>query len=301
MARVGVATTARRQEAGLIPEGRLTGPMPWVIAIMMFLTILAAAAGLALQASASRVNADLAGRVTVQIVEANPDARAQQRAAAERGLRSSAIVQHVETVSDAEIERLLAPWLGSEGFDNSIPIPAMIDIDLKEAASEASLTQLRAMLAEIAPSARVDAHGTWLRPLYDLLGSLQLLALALVLLLAFATSAAVLLSARAALNTHGETISILHLLGATDAQITRLFQRRIALDATFGGLLGFAAALALLLLIAAQAEAIGSGLLDSALLRWFDWAILVFIPFAGIVLAMLTARLAVMRALRKML
>ena len=29
----------------LLPEGRLAGPMPWVIAIMMFLTVLAAAAG----------------------------------------------------------------------------------------------------------------------------------------------------------------------------------------------------------------------------------------------------------------
>ena len=32
----------------LLPEGWLSGPMPWVIAIMMFLMVLAAAAGLAL-------------------------------------------------------------------------------------------------------------------------------------------------------------------------------------------------------------------------------------------------------------
>ena len=35
---------------GLLPEGRVAGPMPWVIAIMMFLTLLAAAAGLGLAA-----------------------------------------------------------------------------------------------------------------------------------------------------------------------------------------------------------------------------------------------------------
>ena len=29
----------------LLPEGRLAGPMPWVIAIMMFLTVLAATSG----------------------------------------------------------------------------------------------------------------------------------------------------------------------------------------------------------------------------------------------------------------
>ena len=298
---MALVTTSRRQEASLIPEGRLTGPMPWVIGIMMFLTILAAAGGLALQASASRVNADLAGRVTIQIVEANPDIRLRQRDAAAKALRASPMARNVSIVSDAEIEKLLAPWIGSEGFDSSIPVPAMIDVDLKGAASDASLVRLRAMLADLAPAARVDAHGTWLKPLFDLLGSLQYLALALVLLLAFATSAAVLLSARAALNTHGETINILHLLGATDTQITRLFQRRIALDATFGGLIGLVVALVILLLIAGQAEDIGSGLLNSGLLRWFDWVIIGLIPFAGIALAMLTARLTVMRALRKML
>ena len=34
--------TVKRPAPGpLLPKGRLTGPMPWVIAIMMFLTVLA--------------------------------------------------------------------------------------------------------------------------------------------------------------------------------------------------------------------------------------------------------------------
>ncbi|MBA3895611.1 MAG: cell division protein, partial [Sphingomonadaceae bacterium] len=37
----------------LLPEGRLAGPMPWVIAIMTFLTLLAAAGGLALGGAAA--------------------------------------------------------------------------------------------------------------------------------------------------------------------------------------------------------------------------------------------------------
>ena len=54
-----------------------------------------------------------------------------------------------------------------------------------------------------------------------------------------ATAATVVLAARAALDTHRGTIEILHLMGATDVQVARLFQRRIALDALFGGLVGF--------------------------------------------------------------
>ena len=54
-----------------------------------------------------------------------------------------------------------------------------------------------------------------------------------------ATAATVVLAARAALDTHRGTIEMLHLMGATDVQVARLFQRRIALDALFGGLVGF--------------------------------------------------------------
>ncbi|PZU57037.1 MAG: cell division protein, partial [Sphingobium sp.] len=59
----------------LLPAGRVAGPMPWIIAIMMFLTVLAAAAGLGLGTAVRAMSADLAGRATVQVVEAD----AQQR------------------------------------------------------------------------------------------------------------------------------------------------------------------------------------------------------------------------------
>ena len=65
----------------LLPEGRLAGPMPWVIAIMMLLTVLAAAAGLRLASAASGLDAGIGNRLTIQIVEPNPDRRAAQSAA----------------------------------------------------------------------------------------------------------------------------------------------------------------------------------------------------------------------------
>ena len=46
-------------EGKLFPEGRISGPMPWVIAIMMFLTVLAAATGMALSAGAERIEGEI--------------------------------------------------------------------------------------------------------------------------------------------------------------------------------------------------------------------------------------------------
>ena len=70
------------------------------------------------------------------------------------------------------------------------------------------------------------------------------------LLIALATAAAVVLAARGALDTHRATIEVMHGIGATDLQVARLFQRKIALDALFGGLAGGVAAALVLLLLA---------------------------------------------------
>src|SRR3546814_13386877 len=59
----------------LLPEGRLQGPMPWVIAILMFLTLLAAAAVIALDHAARSLSAEIPGGVTVPIVEASAETR----------------------------------------------------------------------------------------------------------------------------------------------------------------------------------------------------------------------------------
>ena len=66
--------------------------------------------------------------------------------------------------------------------------------------------------------------------------ALQWLTFGLVLLLGGAAAAAVVLAARGALDTHRSTIEVMHGVGATDLQVTHLFQRKIAIDALVGSL-----------------------------------------------------------------
>ena len=287
-------------ERGLLPEGRIAGPMPWVIAIMMFLTVLAAAAGLGLVGAASRLDEQIGSRVTIQIVEANPTLRRAQAEAAAAALGELRGVVAVRVVPDEEIARLLEPWIGAGGLESDVPVPALIDADLT-AERHADLEPLRAAVAAAAPAARVDTNAQWLAPLASLIGALKWLAAGLVLLMVGATAATVVLAARAALDTHRGTIEILHLMGATDVQVARLFQRRIALGALFGGLVGFILAGFVLIAIGDRVAALGSELLGSAAIPVRGWAVLVFLPVLGVLLAMLVARLTILRALGRML
>lgn len=284
----------------LLSEGRMVGPMPWVIAIMMFLTILAAAAGAALASASQSLGRDLESRITIQLVQPNSALRDMQTAEILNALRRLSLVKSAEPVTQAELVDLLTPWLGRDGLDSDLPLPLLIDVELKRA-NEADLAELRSLVSQITATARIDRHAEWLKPIARLLRSLIWLSVALVLLMAIATSAAVVLAARGALNTHRATIEVLHLLGATDGQIAGLFQRRIALDALFGGIAGLVMAVIVMLLVGQRMRDIGSELLGAAGLGWGSWMMLFMLPVAGAALSTLSARITVLRALRKIL
>jgi cell division transport system permease protein len=56
-----------------------------------------------------------------------------------------------------------------------------------------------------------------------------------------------------------------------------------------------------ILFLGRQFAGLGAGLVESGALGWADWALLALVPLAAAALAMTTARLTVMHALRKML
>ena len=285
----------------LIPEGRLSGQMPWVIAIMLFLTLLVAAAGVTLAVAARKGGQDLAQQVTVQIIEADPARRSAQRAAVAKALAGIADVVAVTPVPDADVRNLLEPWLGSGIIDADIPVPALVEIRFADVPTAAELTRLQIQLRPIAPQTRLDSHSNWMAPFFQLMTALVWLAVAVLLLLLVATSAVVVLAVRSTLNTHRGTIEIMHMMGGTDLQAARLFQRRVALDALLGGVVGFAAAAAVILMLGGRFAAVEPGLLAGADFPWYGWAILAVIPLAVMGLAMLMARQTVISALKKML
>lgn len=284
----------------LLDARRGTRAMMWIMAIMLFLTVLAAALGLGTLSAAKGLDRQLAGRLTVQIVEPGARARDDQTARALAALRRLPDVARAVEVSRAELSRLLGPWLGPDGADPDLPMPAMIDVDLR-AASDAATARVTSAVRAVAPAARVDRHERWMSPVSDVMTMVTWLAVGLVMLIAAATAAVVILAARAGLETHRDTIEVLHMLGSTDAQVARLFQQRIALDTLLGGAFGTLVAAGIVLLVGMQLAALGSDLLGEMQLSTSDWFLLAMLPLAFALLAAQAARFAVLGALRRIL
>lgn len=291
---------APRHDRRLLDEGRQTRAMVWIMAVMLFLTVLAAALGLAMARAGAGLERQLAGRLTVQLVEPDATLRDAATKALVNRLNAMPDVARAAAVDRARLAELLKPWLGADGADPDLPMPALIDVDLSRT-GDAALARVEAAARAVAPAVRVDRHAAWMSPVSRFIGLLTWVAAGLVALLALATGSVVLLAARAGLDTHRDTIAVLHGLGSTDGQIARLFQNRIALDTLRGGLIGAALAMVAVVLIGGQAGNLQSELAAGAALRPFDWLVLVLLPFVFAVLALVAARATVLRALGKVL
>jgi len=271
----------------------MQGPTPWVIAIMMFVMVVIAAAGLSLANAAGVVSRGVENRYSVQI--ANGAAKAS---AAEAAVRRTPGVAAVRSIPEAEMRKTLERWLGPEGAKADLPLPALIDVDLKPGISPRAVA---AKVEAAVPGARFVAHGATLKPILRAIHSLTWVAFAIVLMIALATAAAVVLAARSALAANRPTIELMHGVGATDNQVARLFQRRIAIDSLSGGVAGALAAGVVLLVIAGGRAAWVEDVTGGPLLTFTDLAALALLPLLGTLLATLVARIAVLRALREAL
>lgn len=292
------ASSAKAAQRRWLPAGQ-RGPMPWIIAIMLFLTVLSAACALGLGHALVRMRGDLAGGYTIQIVEANAARRAELVRRVSAYLEGERAVRRHKVIPEAQMLSQLAPWLGEDARADELPIPALIDLSLAAGAQSATIARITDAVRRIAPSARIDAHQGYLAPVEALMRALMWSAGGLVALMLLVTGAVVVLAARSAHDTQRGTIDIMHMLGATDLQIARLFQRRIALDALLGAVVGTLAAAALLWSLDQTLSASQSELAGLISLPWKSAALLLGLPLFAMLVAAVTARITVMRALER--
>lgn len=282
---------ARGPEARLLPAEKLHGPTVAVMAIMTFAMLVVAAAGLALANAASLVASGADNRYVIQLPAAAVNALPRAVAAA----RSAEGVRSVTPVPEAEMRETLERWLGEAASSDDLPVPSLAMVELEERADPA---QLVAAVRSQVPDAAISAESAELQPVLDSLRALQWLALALVVLMSAAAAAAIILAARGALDTHRSTVEVMHGIGATDRQVTRLFERKIAVDALAGALAGAVAAAVLLLLVGGGIAAAAADLAATAPLGALDLLLLALVPVAAVALAIAVAHWTLLRALR---
>lgn len=289
----------------ILPEaGTSGGPLTAVIAVMCFLATLTLIGVGAVTSAARTWTSDLSGAVTVQIKGETPDAIEGQTEAAMRILSETPGVAAARPISRRAAAKMLEPWLGEGNLPASLPIPALIEVDLDPRAPP-DLEVLRTQLAAAAPLAALDDHRAWNDRLLEFGRALQIGAFAALSMILGATAAIVVFAARAGLAANADIVEVLHLIGAEDRFVAAEVQRHFFVLGLKGAGVGVAAALSLMLVLAGVTRGGGDGLMSFFLpeigfspsaLAW-----LLIVPSGACALTTGVARYTVLRELGRRL
>lgn len=302
---LGVAHGKRRYDLPLNKSAG-SGFLKLLIALMTVLAMLALAASFALSEMTDRWSSGLENRATVEIPAEDAEGNLldrekikQETDKAGQILESHPAVADVQIMNEDEIKQLVAPWLGEDLAMDSVPIPGILSLTFQENA-EVNLKLLQDRLQQAAPGARIDTHESWLADLLRFTGALQFSAALLTLVIGITTFVAVAGAVKSRLAIHRDELELLHLMGATDAYITKQIQRHTLILGFQGGIMGALIGGALLFVINWISGEMGVSLLPDFTLSHVQQAFLVLMPVFIAFIGMVTARFTVLRTLAQM-
>lgn len=281
--------------------------LPWLVALNVYLAVLALAGLMVIGDAAGRWDRGLSGTLTVQIPPPSEDDRVKAVAANEARvnralevLRATPGIASARALERKELMSLMEPWLGSGDLVGELPLPALIDVQLKHDGG-VNVEGLAAVLAVAVPGATIDDHKKWLDRLVLLARLVTLIAAAIVVLIGAAAIATVIFITRTGLSLHHEVIELLHVMGARDDYVAKQFESQALALSIKGGMAGFGLAAVTLISVEILINRLGSDLLPPVDLHFSQWILLAALPLVVALVGMLTARIVVLRSLARLL
>ncbi|HKD47653.1 MAG TPA: hypothetical protein VKB67_08205, partial [Rhizomicrobium sp.] len=202
-------------------------------------------------------------------------------------------------LSEAELDALVAPWVGKGGLTADIPLPRLIDASLMPGA-DLDVISLGSHLKMVAPHAVLDDHRSWIARLSAIADTVRYSAYIVLVLIAGATAASVSFATRAGLAAHHEMVALLHQMGARAGFIAGTVERHYFFSALAAALLGTLLA-AILFLSVGGLEHFGVEavpFLPPLLLDWSELGWLIAVPAVTALIAWATARISVLSVVR---
>jgi len=289
---------ARWRPAPFLPERETRdGTLVFVVAVLCFLACVTALGVIATDRAARGWASQLSGEATV-IVRPQPGETPDSAAA--RAAETLAAVNGVTEVRALEPEKayaLVRPWLGDVADVEDLPVPRLVAVRL-DPRVPASAAALAAALKTQNVDAIVDDHSLWLSDVRRAARIARGMGAVVFLLIAGAAAAVVAFATRAGLAAQRDVVEVLHLSGAEDSFIARLFQLRFARVAALAGLIGAGGAM----LAGAILRLLGGsrGLTPALPIAWGDLLAVLPCPLLAAGVAALAARVTAGALIREM-
>ena len=210
------------RSTSLLPESDAReAALFFVVAALCFLAVLAALTARGTYTAAHAWSAQVEGEMTVRLTDTD------RRGAEEAATMIAAMdgVTEARVLGEQELEELLAPSFGPGGIPDGIPLPLLIAVSA-DTDTSALADAINIALSESGYVGVAEAHSTYAAEVRKALATLRVAAIGMVILLAMTGIAVIAFATHAALLARKDIVDVLHLAGAEDAFIARLFQRR---------------------------------------------------------------------------
>lgn len=271
--------------------------VPAVMTALVYLLCVVIAAVFAISDSLERWDVGVSNRISVEIPLHHELDRERLMPAIVSYLKTFPGVTKVEAVEQERLLDLLSPWVGQTNKLNNIPLPIIIDLDVK-ANADISLPDLVIGLQRFDAGVRVEAHARWLESIKTLRMALQVIAIMFAVIIALAVISIITLVTKTGLATYQEIIDTLRLIGAKNSYIAAKFQQNAFRLTSNGALKGYVLAAITVVLLGQANVIIG---LPDFLQPSFSTILFVYMgiaPVFALSLSYIIARFAVLRSLK---
>lgn len=271
--------------------------VPAVIALMVYLGTLVCVFTLFLVHSTHSWESQLVTDLTIELPTFDVSTSNSLQSQVLQIVTQTPGVQRASAVPQEEIKTLFRSLIGEDANVDPLSLPIMIDVSL-DGKENIDIKSLEAHLKHLSPYIHLIDHRTWQSQVLNLIHTTILLASFVTLLILLAALATTTFATRTGLLIHRQVIEILSLIGATNSYIAKQFQSAALKQGLIASSIGsFFAFVTFYGLFTFFKQENFLTLLNSS---FFFSVMSVFLltPFGTAFCMMISARLAVMKALK---
>ncbi len=139
-------------------------------------------------------------------------------------LQGTSGVLKVRKLKDADILKILEPWLDSTAIPDDFPFPVLFDVEVDRNAN-IDLLDLTSKLTKISQGVRIHNHANWYTSIAKISRGLFGFSVLLSVLILLTVCSTIVFIIKKTLSNHRDIVKILQLIGARDKYIASQFKR----------------------------------------------------------------------------
>lgn len=277
--------------------------LPWLIGMMVLLAALLLCFVVTINGWVIDKNSNYSNNITVNIPTLDGEKKQSDEVVGKiiGALQKYDGIEKVARVEQADLQKMLVPWLGENMANTSeIPLPVVLDVTLKDGVT-VDAQKLQTTLSQIAEGTEVDTHEAWVAAFVKFSAAIRAVMMLFAVLIIVVIALMIAFTSRASLHLHGKAVRLLHSIGAEDGYIARQFQQEACAITLRGAAAGCAIAAVGFFAMDYYMQSLGNSSIPSLAISALHFELLAAVAVICGLVAWLTARVAVMNQLKRML